>query len=440
MTHIAISTAPRPTSGARPAEEGPIVLAAKPFDGTEAPLAVARWLAQREDRALHVVSVLERNDSFALAAGVPPLPPGYYEEERSAIAARIEMEIRSSSHENLDLRIDVLDGPSARSIVDVAHDRGARMIVIGTGRHEPLGRFVYGERAIQIVRVADRPVLVVPRMASAGFVRHAIVAVDFSPASLRAAVAVLPMLSRGSRLTLLHVKPAVEPSSDAPRRGTTASARCTELFERFRRLLHVPPGVDVETRVLWGDPVVSLDEFARASGVSLIACGRRQNYSLTERLFVGSVSAGLVRRVNCPVLIAPEPGDGSVDTWVVPLTGMETWPREDWVTELESFNARNRNRRLRLSLEGSGDQGARSVMQNYLLRAIAFNRADERLSLMLGDQAPSQSILSLRVSDASAFTLYTDIAGRDVRLRFESPSGTGIITVAPAELPLGAVD
>src|SRR5258708_4805008 len=231
MTHTAISTSPRPTSGARPATEGPIVLAAKPFDGTEAPLAVARWLAEREDRALHVVSVLEHHDSLSLAAGVPTLPPAYYEEERSAIASRMDAEIRASSREDVEFRVDVLDGPSARSIVDLAHDRGARMIVIGTGRHDPLGRFVYGERAIQIVRVADRPVLVVPRVASAGFVRHAIVAVDFSPASLRAAVAVLPMLSPGSLLTVLHVKPAIDPSSDPEPHGTTPNGPSPALFE-----------------------------------------------------------------------------------------------------------------------------------------------------------------------------------------------------------------
>ena len=69
MTTIAISTTLRPLTGAQHVEEGPVVLAAKPFEGSEAPIAVARWLAQREDRELHIVSVLEKNDALAIAAG-----------------------------------------------------------------------------------------------------------------------------------------------------------------------------------------------------------------------------------------------------------------------------------------------------------------------------------------------------------------------------------
>ena len=38
------------------AHDGPVLLATKPFNGLDAPLAVARWLAAREDRELRVVS------------------------------------------------------------------------------------------------------------------------------------------------------------------------------------------------------------------------------------------------------------------------------------------------------------------------------------------------------------------------------------------------
>lgn len=436
MTTTAIQTTPRFHSETGLAEEGPIVLAAKPLDGTRAPLAVARWLALREDRPLHVISVLETNDSLAIAAGSPPMPRRYYDEERASIATRMQGELKDALSDDVTFRVDVLDGPSARSVVDVAHDRGARLIVIGTGKHDSLGRFIYGERAMQIVRIADRPVLIVPRGATAGFIRHALVAVDFSPASLRAAAAALPMLSRGSLLTLVHVKPRLDPQDPhAAAHKTTNNGRCAELFARFIKLMHIPPGVEIETKVLWGEPVAVIDDFARRTDVSLIASGRRQNYTLAERMFVGSVSAGLMRRVNCPILIAPEQDDASAEERSAPLTGVASWTRDAWHDQLEKFCTRHRDQRVRLSVEVEAVRGGRCVTQDYLLRAITFDTADDRLGIMLGDRAPTQNILSFRFSDVTELTLFTDIAGNDTHLRFENASGRGTLTIDATELP-----
>jgi nucleotide-binding universal stress UspA family protein len=307
MFMIANDTMPRPHTGAGPATDGPVVLAAKPFDGTGAAFAVARWLARREDRELHIVSVLEHNDALFIAAGALPLPQRFYDEERDSIAKRIDWDLRSAG-DDVGHHVDVIDGVGAASIVDFAHARAARVIVIGTGRHDPFSRVVYGERAMNVVRLSDRPVLVVPRVASAGVVRHALVAVDFSPACFRAARAVLPMLSIGSRLTLVHVKPST-PNDDAGQNQPVAEGRCEEAFKRFVAELPVPAGVLVETRVLWGNPATVMDGFARTHGVTLIACGRRQKHSFTERMFMGTVSEGLLRRVNCPLLVVPDPQD-----------------------------------------------------------------------------------------------------------------------------------
>ena len=201
MSHIAIRPAPRRTTGV-PSQEGPVMLATKPFAGLDAPLAVARWLAAREERELHVVSVLERNDASAVVAGVPSLPERYYTEERDALAAQITLNLTRHAWHGEVPRVEIVDGSSAHGVVDAAQRCEARVIVIGTGAHDPIGRYVYGERALEIVSIADRPVLIVPREATAASVSVAVVAVDFSPASVRAARAVLPMLSRGGRLIL----------------------------------------------------------------------------------------------------------------------------------------------------------------------------------------------------------------------------------------------
>jgi len=305
MTTMTMQPAPR-RSSAGASQEGPVLLAAKPFSGIDAPVAVARWLAAREERELRVISVLEHNDAVAIAAGVPPLPLSYYDAERDAVAAQIRRELTSFSVGEESPTVDVVDGPCASSVVDAAQQVGARVIVVGTGKHDPIGRYVYGERALQIVSLADRPVLVVPRDARPGSIAVAVVAVDFSAASVRAARAVLPMLSYGGRLLLVHVKGGVTLKEETAGWWNDAyERRCADLFAQLQRQLPQMPGVIVETRFLRGEPVRTLLDFALAHEAGLIACGRL-GHSIMERIFVGSVSSALVRQAFCPVLVAPE--------------------------------------------------------------------------------------------------------------------------------------
>ena len=305
MTHIATQSASRAAWEAG-TQKGPVVLATKPFNGMDAPLAVARWLAAREDRDLHVVTVLEQPNGIADAAGMPPLPLRYYQEERESLGAELRRALTLDGTGRDLPNVDVLDGPAAQAIVDVAHDRGARVIVIGTGKHDPLGRIIYGERALDIVTLADRPVLIVPRNAVARPLMLAVVAVDFSAASVRAACSALPMLSAGSRLLLIHVRSATPEKGELTDRREFAYERaCEQKFKDFLRQLPSLPGILIETRYLHGDPAGTVVALAEASEAGLIACGRA-GHSFVQRMLVGSVSSAIIRHASCPVLVAPE--------------------------------------------------------------------------------------------------------------------------------------
>jgi nucleotide-binding universal stress UspA family protein len=310
MTNVSMQQRPRHETGAL-VQEGPVLLATKPFNGLDAPLAVARWLAAREERELRVVSVLEPIEGIVMGRE-PPLPSRYYGGERRALAAQIRRELEADDAGPDLLRVDVLEGPSAQSVVDAARECGARVIVVGTGRHDPVGRYVYGERALQIVGGADRPVLVVPRGSVAAPVSVAVVAVDFSPASVRAAIAALPLLSPGGRLVVVHVKTGVTLNEETAGWWNDAyERRCADLFAQFIRQLPHPSGVTFDSKFLRGDIVPKVLAYAAAQGAGLIACGRL-GHSLVERVFVGSVSSALIRRATCPVLVAPKiPSDAA---------------------------------------------------------------------------------------------------------------------------------
>src|SRR5437763_15171381 len=110
----------------------PVLVAVKPYDGFESALAMARWLATEQRRPLHVVTIVEPQDTLAIAAGVPVLAEHYHTEERTAIGDLLEERLGHDAT-GLEQRIDVLEGPPTRSIVDLAHDRTAHAIIVGTG-------------------------------------------------------------------------------------------------------------------------------------------------------------------------------------------------------------------------------------------------------------------------------------------------------------------
>ena len=307
MTATIMHTAPR-RSSAETTQDGPVLLAAKPMGTLGAPFAAARWLAAREDRELRVVTVLEPHVAVADAAGIPLMPREYFEEERTTVALHLchELQVRGTIRDVS--QIEVLEGSSLEPIMTCAREHTARVVVIGSGRHDPLGRYVYGERALEILRIADRPVLVVPPRGIALSIRVGLVATDFSPASLRAARAMLPMLSHGGRLIIAHVKTEGtlgEKSAGHWRGNADARDRADHLAEFVRNVPSLP-GITLESAFLRAADVAStLVDFAAALGVDLIACGRL-GHSLMQRVFVGSVSSALVRHATCPLLVAPE--------------------------------------------------------------------------------------------------------------------------------------
>lgn len=311
MTHATaveelVTTAPVP-------QVGPVLLAMKPGSTSPAALAVARWLAMREERGLRVVAVLQQEDPLAVAAGMTPMGEAYYEAERVSYAEELGRTLAESDPFS-EARIEVLDGACARSIVEAADRCCARLIVIGAGAHAMPERYIFGESALKILDLADRPVLIVPAGAHAGPVSVAVVAVDFSAASVRAARAVFPMLSERSRLRLVHVRSEGSPGGAAGGRpDRDDDARIAEQFKEFQRQLPWRAGVTVDLTTLRGDPSAVLARFALECEAGLIACGRL-THSFLQRLFVTSVSSDLVRRVACPVLVVPEsPGDPRIN-------------------------------------------------------------------------------------------------------------------------------
>jgi nucleotide-binding universal stress UspA family protein len=285
-----------------------ILAAMKPNEMNDAVLRTAQWLAEHESRELHIVSVIEDAPLISsIAAGVPVIPRFHDEEGRRTIKRNIRAAYERVGRTAPRFRVDVLEGSAPATIAHVAREHEARMVIVGKGAHGLLSHLVYGEQVMEIIRRSQSPVLVVPPNTSVP-IERAMVAFDFSMASIRAAVTAHEMLGPGGRLVLVHVA--------TPRRVTgkrsqwwlrSIERRTRATLGEFARALPPRAGVSVEMEKVHGDPVTVLTEYAQSHAMQLLACGWHE-HALLERMIVQSNTLELLHRTPCAVLIAPAPG------------------------------------------------------------------------------------------------------------------------------------
>lgn len=421
---------------ARPATAGPLLVAT---DGRHVAslVEVARMLATRVGAEAQIIAVNEPIPAYLPGIDMSGLPADLYAEERRRLLAVITSELESSGEGAKRWPIEVLDGTAARTIAQVAHDRHARLIIMGIGRHTPLDRVFGGETALRTIRLADRPVLAVAPGLHA-LPRHAVVAMDFSPASVRAAEEALAMLADGGHLSLVYVRP----SDEILRRLGDSSVqwmhgeRVTQLFERLTRALAAPAGVTVEPVVLAGDPTDQLLRYAESQPVELLATGR-SGLGFFDRLIVGSVATRLIRRAPVSMLVVPRPSAAEVERIERalderPATSGTTATSDAgrWPAMVEAFSERNAGRATNLEIDDPAI-GAQLQQKGYLLVGASYDRHDRRLELMLRPAVEGAGHLTHTIGNITSIAVLADALERDIALQARHGDGQTILTFAP---------
>jgi nucleotide-binding universal stress UspA family protein len=393
---------------------GPVLLATDGASATDAIFTAARLLAERAGTTVEVVAVLDPIPVYAPDFGIQPLPPELDSERREAM--REEVRRRVGEAAGADWRVDVLVGEPARTIADVARKLGARLIVMGLGRHGALARFLGRETTLQTIRLADRPVFAVADWLCT-LPRRAIVGTDFSPSSARAAQAALDVLRPGGVLTIVHVRPRVDVHSPALREWDEAHGRATsELFARLRRELDAPAEVRVDVVTLIGEASEELLRYSERAGADLVTVGSHGR-GLVERLLLGSVSTGVLRGAHCSVLATPEPSAAESLALRERLSGVtEVVPKAEWSTALDAFTRRNAGRQTALEVDAPSI-GTQSQERGYRLVGATYDPRDARVELMLGDPSDRTGHLTRSVGGVSSIELLHLAEGGDAALR-----------------------
>jgi nucleotide-binding universal stress UspA family protein len=285
------------------------------------PLLVALEERHPADGALHLAQLLARRDrvNAHLLAIVRPLafPPAL------VAAADLEMieqgrlqQARDRAREALHRTHGVATywsteavlGGSGSALARVARERGSALTIVGMALPHAPERTAGEEAILQIIRMSQVPVLAVPPSTDR-LPRRAIVAVDFSATSRRAAATALALLRSRGTLTLAHVQPDIDfealgrPGLDAIY-STGRDALLKELESELRERLGDARDVVIDSLVLHGDASAALLARVKEGSYDLISAGTA-GLASSDFHDMGSVSTSLLRGASCAVLVTP---------------------------------------------------------------------------------------------------------------------------------------
>lgn len=266
----------------------------------------AALLAAREDTELLVVHAFPRQSALDAAfGGAADLPVRL----RAAAEANLDAQVEAArSLGAVQIRAEIAAGSAHRAVADATETFRPDLVAIGAHGRGALQQFFLGGTAARILAQAACPVLVA-RQAAAGEYACVLAAVDLGPRSeavLRAALVVAAL----ARVTALHAYRAPFeaklrykgfPEADILRYAEVESRAAQR---NMAALLADPElaGIDIEQRIVHGDPNPALPDAVRDLDADLIVVGRHGGSRIGEAV-MGSVPRFLAYYAPCDVLV-----------------------------------------------------------------------------------------------------------------------------------------
>jgi nucleotide-binding universal stress UspA family protein len=212
----------------------------------------------------------------------------------------------------------VAGGRSAPHVLhDLAAERDAGLIVVGSSRRGRLGRLAPGTTADRLLHGATCPVAVAPNglgeewtleKVGVGYIElgEGRTALQAAVALARAAGAELDVVTTVAPFEWSH-SPIVEPYHRGAGEAAAKSAAKAALQRALDGLGLTPPP---HGEVIVGDPVDVL--VALSARVDLVVSGSR-GYGPIQSVLLGGVSHGLLRDAHAPVVVIPRGAGEAID-------------------------------------------------------------------------------------------------------------------------------
>ena len=409
------------TSESAPGTRGPLIVATDTTTASDSAMRLAHTIAYRSRRDVIVLSVHVPTPMTAPEMQMA-VPPSLEADRRDALRAQVQTQLNRAGIDD-DWRIVVESGDPAATIVRVARQNDASLVIMGLGEHGLFDRLLGDETVIRVLRLGTVPVLAVPPGCEE-LPRRVLATTDFTPSSIRAAILAADVMDPGGTLTLAHVlsedvDPANWQATNAGYNGTLGRA-----FDLAISRIGNGKPEQVERSVLAGDAGRALTRLVNATHPDLIVAGSHGHGFLT-RLRLGSVSQQLVRTAKCAVLVAPpEEGPSFLDEVPAATTRFAAY---EWSERLEEFTRRNAECAATLEVIDP-EIGAQIEERGFPFVGASFDPRDGRVQIMLGD-FPDGRHLTRNITGVTSVQVLRDRRGRDMLLRVAHGRGQTLLTL-----------
>jgi nucleotide-binding universal stress UspA family protein len=231
---------------------------------------------------------------------------------RAEEARRLSAKVLQLQALGVDVELINQAGSPGEVISQVALERHAELIVIGTHGHTGIQRFLLGSVATSVLRHAPCDVLVCRGSAGTNAFMRPLVATDFSAAADRALRNASLLAAPGAPIDVVHAWQLPAGSWGATLLGQTrfpwstvrdavltgAQAQADKMKAAYAKFDH-PLHVDL----VQGPPASVITHAAERGGHDLIAIGTHGHRGF-RRLLLGSVAESVIRHAPCSVLVA----------------------------------------------------------------------------------------------------------------------------------------
>jgi nucleotide-binding universal stress UspA family protein len=403
---------------------GPVLLALHGHEGSDAAGLAAHLAADRMRADLRIITVIEPMPSVTGPDGMPMVAGvtlESWEAREDAVLRRLSLVPTRGKKREIDVRFGQVVG----EIVRAAEEMEASVIVVDAAPHHRLRHTVSGQCAAHVLRKTHVPVLSV----SPGFSvlpRRAVVAIDFSPASVEAARFAVRLLAENGELTLLHIAPLSV--SNRMVTGEDADTMTLNIRKSLQRIAdEILPlagtGTVIQPRVTTGVVISQILRIADELEADLIAVGTH-GPGIVERLFLGSVAGTVLELAGTTVLAAPAP-EPKKAAFTTTGTSVSNEP-ERWRTWLDEFSKRNVGRPLDIEVDDPAI-GAQLQARGYLLHGAVCDPSDNSIEIMLGAAPGGEAHLTRKIEDVNSLAISMDVRGRDAALEVEHGEGRTLV-------------
>ena len=424
-----VGAAPSPASVAA---AGTLLVATDASESADPALVAARLLNEHLDGRVEVLTVFEPFPMYLPPPQMLALPTDFDAGTVDRLGARARRQVSDVIGETADWPVDVQIGDPAATIVRLARERNASLVISGISRHGIVDRVFGEETAAHVANHVEVPLLAAARGMRA-LPRTVLVAIDLDSPPVPVTPVIRELLSQVSAVFFVNVKPHVSPGerSELPAWDWAYDDVLAESRERVMASLDLPPRASRQFVTLTGNPAREILGFADYAKVDLIVVGQRRRSLLQRRLGSG-LPTRILRATTCSVLVLPRLHQGAEPsrstTSAVKQARTETiTDRQTWIARLAELSRRNAHRMATLEIDDT-ELGSQAQVSGYPFVGVDYDHHDDRVTIMLGTRRDGGTHLTHPVERPISIDVLEGTDHRLLVLRIATATGQALLS------------